>query len=90
MRFSEHFERFRRNRPDRADITIEMCERVKAEPMKTENQEKERTAYQGYIPEKDRYLKVIVEPDGEEIVTAHWDRGFRRIIERERKEGQER
>lgn len=72
------------------DITIEICERVKAEPMKTEDQDKGRTAYQGYIPEKSRYLKVIVEPDGEEIVTAHWDRGFRREVERERKEGQER
>jgi hypothetical protein len=90
VRFSEHFERFRRHRIDRADITIEMCERVRAEPMKTEEQDKGRTAYRGYISEKGRYLKVIVEPDSEEIVTAHWDRGFRREVERERKEGQER
>jgi hypothetical protein len=80
--FSDHFERFRGYRLDRADITIEMYERVKAGPMKREDQDKGRTAYQGYVPEKDRYLKVVVEPDGEEIVTAHWDRGFRR----ERKE----
>ncbi len=90
MRFSEHFERFRRHRPDRADITIEMCERVKAEPMRREDQNEGRTAYRGYVPEKDRYLKVVVEPDGEEIVTAHWDRSFRREVEREQKEGQER
>ena len=82
MRFSEHFERFRRQRPDRVDITIEMCERVKAESMKREDRDKGRTAYWGYVPEKARYLKVIVEPDGEEIVTAHWDRGFRREVER--------
>jgi hypothetical protein len=69
--FSDHFERFRRYRPDRADITIEMCERVEAGPMKREYQDKGRTAYQGYVPEKDRYHKVVVEPDGEEIVTAH-------------------
>jgi hypothetical protein len=87
MRFGEHFERFRRHRSDRADIAIEMCERVKAEPMKKEDQNKGRTAYWGYVSEKDRYLKVVVEPDGEEIVTAHWDRGFRREVERERKEG---
>lgn len=90
MKFSEHFERFRRYRPHRMDIAIEMCERVKADPMKREDQEKGRTAYWGYVPEKDRYLKVIVEPDDEEIVTAHWDRGFRREVERERKEDQER
>jgi hypothetical protein len=52
VRFSGHFERFRRHRSDRADITIEMCERVKAEPMKTVNQDKGRKAYQGDIPEK--------------------------------------
>lgn len=86
MRFSEHFERFRKHRPDREDITIEVCERVKAEPMKREDQDKGRTAYLNYVPEKDRYLKVIVEPDGEEIVTAPWDRGFRREVEHERKE----
>jgi hypothetical protein len=66
-----------------------MCERVKAEPTRAEDQDKGRTAYHGYVPEKDRYLKVIVEPDGEEIVTAHWDRGFRREVEREWK-GQQR
>jgi hypothetical protein len=87
VRFSEHFERFRRHRSDRSDITIEMCERIKTEPMKRENQDKGRAAYWGHVPEKNSYLKVIVEPDGEEIVTAHWDRGFRREVERERKEG---
>ena len=87
MRFSEHFERFRRHRPDRADITVEMCERVKAEPMKREDQDKGRTAYWSYMPEKDHYLKVVVESDGEEIVTAHWDRGFRREVEHEGKKG---
>jgi hypothetical protein len=65
-----------------------MCERIKNQPMNTVNQDRGRTAYQGYVSEKVRYLKVIVEPDGEEIVTAHWDRGFRREVER--KEGQER
>ena len=85
--FSEHFERFRGYRPDRADITVEMCERGKAEPMKREDQDKGRTAYRGYVPERDRYLKVVVEPDGEEIVTAHGDLGFRREVGRERKEG---
>jgi hypothetical protein len=56
VRFSEHFERFRRHRPDRADITIEMCERIEAEPMKKQEQDKGRTAYWGYVPAKDRYL----------------------------------
>jgi hypothetical protein len=58
--------------------------------MKKQEQDKGRTAYWGYVPEKDRYLRVTLEPDGEEIVTAHWDRGFRREVECERKEGRER
>jgi len=85
VQVSDHFERLRRHRSDRADITIEVCERIKAEPMKIEDQDKGRTAYWGHVPDKERYLKVIVEPDGEEIVTAHWDRGFWREVER--KEG---
>lgn len=87
MRFSEYFERFRKLRSDRADITISMCEGTKTEPMKTEAQDKGRTAYWSHVPEKSRYLKVIVESDGEEITTAHWDRGFKREVERRRKEG---
>lgn len=63
-----------------------MCERVKAEPMEDELQENGRMAYWGYIETKNRYLKVIVEPDGEEITTAHWDRGFKRKMRRREEE----
>jgi hypothetical protein len=35
-----------------------------------------------YVPKKVKYLKVVVEPDGEEIVTAHFDRGFERWARR--------
>lgn len=48
-----------------------MCERVKAEQISERLQENGRTAYWGYVAERDHYLKVIVEPDGEEITTAH-------------------
>ncbi len=63
-----------------------MCERVVSEPMEREAQDTGRTAYWGHVPEKGRYLKVVLEPGGEEIVTAHWDRGFRRRVERRQKE----
>lgn len=86
MRFSEHFIRDRRLRPDRREISIEMCEGVKAEPMAEEVQENGRTAFWGYVAERDHYLKVIVEPDGEEITTARWDRGFKRRAQRQTKE----
>lgn len=87
MKFSEHYERFREKRPDRRDITIRMCERIKAEPMEEQDQDKGRRAYWGYVPEQGRYLRVIIEPDGEEITTAHWDRGFKRKVKRQVEEG---
>ena len=40
-------------------------------------------AYWGYVESEDRYLKIVVEPDGEEGVTAHFDRGFGRRVRRQ-------
>jgi len=90
VRFSDHFEEDRRDAPDRGEITLEMCEQVKAEPLErdSENQPSGRTAYWGYVAEKARYLKVVVEADGEEVTTAHWDRGFARRMKRRQEEEQ--
>lgn len=84
MRFSRHFEQDRQDAPDRREITLDMCESVRGEPldMDAEDQPHDRTAYWGYIARKSRYLKVVVESDGEEITTAHWDRGFARRMKR--------
>ena len=89
MRFSEHFERDRQDAVDRREITLEMCAIVRAEPLEqdSESQPRGRTAYWGYVAEKDRYLKIVVEADGEEIVTAHWDRGFKRKMKRREGDG---
>lgn len=57
--------------------------------MEKQDQDKGRTAYWGYVPEKERYLKVVVEAGGEEVTTAHWDRSFKRKVERQEKEGEE-
>lgn len=83
MRFSSHYEQDRRDQPDRERITIEMCERTVAEPVASERSVKGRVAYWGYVEGEDRYLKVVVEPDGEEVVTAHFDRGFGRRVRRQ-------
>lgn len=85
MRFSEHFSNLRAERPDRRDITLELCERIRAEPMESERQEGDRTALWGYVPDKERYLKVVLEAD-DEIVTAHRDRGFARRVRRRERE----
>jgi hypothetical protein len=71
LKFSEHFDKFRRTRPDRADITLEMCEEVRASSAVREDQAKGRTAYWGFVADKERYLKVVVEADSEEVITAH-------------------
>ena len=85
MRFSEHFESFRRDLPDRERITLELCERVVTEAVERELQTDGRMAFWGYVEDEDKYLKVVVEPDMEEIVTAHFDRSFKRKIERRQK-----
>ena len=88
MRFSDHFEEDRRDAPDRREITLEMCEMVRARPLDEdgESQPRGRTAYWGCIAEKARYLKVVVEANGEEITTAHWDRGFERRMRKRNEE----
>jgi len=83
MRFSSHYEEDRRDQPDRERITLEMCERAVADPVGSEPSLKGRTAYWGYVEVEERYLKVVVEPDGEEVVTAHFDRGFGRRMGRQ-------
>lgn len=60
-----------------------MCERVVVDPLEREEQERGRTAFWAYVREEGKYLKVVVELDGEEIiVTAHFDRGFERRARR--------
>lgn len=74
-------------RPDRARITLEMCESAISNPLEGQVQDNGRTSHWTYVDEESRYLKVVVEADGEEITTAHWDRGFRRKVECQRREG---
>ena len=59
-----------------------MCEKAVNEAVEREEQRNGRIAYWGYVIEEDKYLKVVVEPDGEEVVTAHFDRGFKKRADR--------
>lgn len=59
-----------------------MCEKVVDEAVVLEEQRNGRIAYWGYVIEEDKYIKVVVESDGEEIVTAHFDRSFKRRADR--------
>lgn len=62
-----------------------MCKRVVKDWMKRECQARGRTAYWGYVEETERYLRVIMEEDGETVWTTHWDRNYKREVERERR-----
>lgn len=62
-----------------------MCERAVTEAVESEEQPDGRVVYWHYVEVEGKYLKVVVEPEGEEIVTAHFDRGFGRKAERRRR-----
>lgn len=47
-------------------------------PVKSEVQENGRIRHWAFISEEGKYLRVVVEPDGETIHNAFFDRGFRK------------
>lgn len=73
MRFSEHYIHGRMT--DRG-ITLEQATAVVQNPVRNQLQEDGRTRYWGYVPELAHYIRVVVEPDGETIVTVFIDSGF--------------
>jgi hypothetical protein len=46
-------------------------------PLQTEVQENGRVRYWVFIPEADKYLRVVTESDGETVHNAFFDRRFR-------------
>lgn len=90
MIFSDHFERDRIDQPDRRRITLAMCESVCASGGHVYGEEGKygRKVYWGRIvEERVRYLKVVVESDGEIIVTAVFDANYRRRVKRGERPG---
>ena len=72
-----YFEAIRR-RSDRAMILDEWIQRAVHAPIREEIQEDGRIRRWTLVPEMDnRYLRVILLPDGETIHNAFFDRGFR-------------
>lgn len=78
LEFSRHFVEDRSHRPDRSEVTMSMCQRVIEEPVKEKPQDDGSINFWGYRDERDRYLKVVVVPEKQEVTTAHFDRVFRR------------
>ena len=66
-----------RNRPDRAIIREEWIEKTIAQPMREQIQADGRIRRWSQIPEmENRYLRVVLLPDGETVHNAFFDRRF--------------
>jgi hypothetical protein len=77
MRVTRYFlDSVLRRRPELVDM-LDRIEEALREPVHTEKQPDGRIRHWIYIPERDRYLRVIVEPDGETVHNAFLDRGFK-------------
>jgi hypothetical protein len=65
------------SRPDRQNIRPEDVQAVHSHPTRQERQADGRTRLWGWIEWRGRWLRVIIEPDGETVHNALWDRRFR-------------
>ena len=76
MKFTEYFQHMKQ-REDRASILVEWIERAFLNPVKEMEQSDGRVRKWAYIKEVDKYLRIIVLPDGETIHNAFFDRSFK-------------
>jgi hypothetical protein len=76
VKFTEYFS-FARTRPDRVSIRDEWIERAIRQPIRQKIQKDGRIRRWAKVPEmNNRYLRVILLPDGETVHNAFFDRGF--------------
>ena len=76
MKFTQYFLHIRR-RPDRAKIRMEWIEETVKNPDYTEIQADERIRKWKKIEEENKFLRVILLPDGKTIHNAFFDRSFK-------------
>jgi hypothetical protein len=74
VKFTRYFAEVRR-RPDRAIIQDEWIEHAVRSPFREERQADGRI--RRWTRVGDRYLRVVLLPDGETVHNAFFDRGFR-------------
>jgi len=79
LKLSNHFLTY--SLKERDYLTIEMCENVVNFPIDYEIQNDGRIRLWGFISEHNKYLRVVLENDGETILTAHFDRNFKKNME---------
>jgi hypothetical protein len=63
-------------RPDRAMIDVAWIQQVVDAPIREMRQQDGRIRRWGHVAEVDRYLRVVLLPDGETVHNAFFDRRF--------------
>jgi len=76
MKFTQYFLHMRQ-RPDRAKIKMEWIKETIKNPIYTEVQKDGRIRKWKKIAEEDKFLRVILLPDGETVHNAFFDRRFK-------------
>lgn len=76
MKYTEYFLHTHK-RPDRARIKDEWIEQAICHPEKEEIQDDDRIRRWAYIKDEDKYLRVLLLPDGETVHNAFFDRDYR-------------
>lgn len=77
MKCTQYF-LYTRKRPDRARIKDEWIKLAIENPVHTEIQSDNRVCKWVKIPEEEKYLRVILLPDGETVHNAFFDRDFKK------------
>lgn len=78
MKFHHHFWERRRLQEDRQLIPVERVEAIVANPLREEVQDNGRIRRWGVAPELGgRFVRVVLFPDGETVLTAFIDGKFR-------------
>ncbi len=76
MKFTQYF-LYTRQRPDRQRIKEGWIAQAIQNPVRRETQSDGRIRLWALIPEEQKYLRVILLPDGETVHNAFFDRSFK-------------
>jgi len=75
LKLSEHYNEYSSRLRDY--LTLDLCEYIVNNHIRKEIQADCRTRYWAYLKQYGKYLRVVVDSDGETIATAFFDRGFK-------------
>ena len=82
MKTTPYFDRATSRKHPEAITYFRYVEQALTKSVAVETQPDGRTRRWVHVPEEDRYLRVIVEPDGETVHNAMFDRRYKRRMDR--------